>query len=274
MANGRSIPYVGLCVKTGEELENYLNGIQFGVWRPRFITLHHTGAPNTAQWSKYKTRNPPVTDERWMKNLARYYGVDMGWSSGPHFFFTPDHYCVLSPPTARGVHAVSFNATSWGVEMVGEFDTEKFGGAFRDKVIDGLAALHIAAGLKPGPFERGTRGLHFHRDDPRTSKTCPGRNVDKQDLIDAIEERMVRMSDGDHVDGKVARETSAPAQRGLVTSRDPLNVRADPSAKSPILRTLRLGEQVQVLGEAMNGSTKWLRIGEDDWVAARYVSIA
>jgi hypothetical protein len=51
-----------------------------------------------------------ITDAQLMKNLAAYYGNELGRSAGPHFFFTPDNFCRLSLPEKRGVHTVSFNA--------------------------------------------------------------------------------------------------------------------------------------------------------------------
>jgi hypothetical protein len=273
MANGQPIPLVGKCFDDADDLEQYLNGLTFGAWRPRFVTLHHTGAPNRAQWDKYQTRKPPITDAQWMKNLARYYGVDMGWSAGPHFFVTPAHFCVLSPPNARGVHAVSFNANSWGVEVVGDFDTEQFTGEIRKRTVECLAVLHLAAGLQPGVYVRGVSGLHFHRDDPKTAKTCPGKNVDKAPLIWEVHEEMEDRAGGSHVDGSVEIAPPVPTRTGTITAKDFLNVRADPSAKSPIVRTLQPGNRVIVYGEAMNLGTKWLRIAEDDWVAAGFVAI-
>jgi hypothetical protein len=189
-----AIPNVGKCFPTAAGFLSYLRGIKFGAWRPQFVTMHHTGAPDLKTWQGWQTRAKPVTDEQWLKNLAKYYGETMKWSSGPHFFFTPNNFCVLSPPTARGVHAVSFNAMSWGVECVGDFDREKFDGAVRDKYVEGLACLHLATGLQLAPFEKKVRGLHFHRDDPKTTKTCPGKGVDKAALIKLVQAKITELN--------------------------------------------------------------------------------
>jgi hypothetical protein len=188
-----AIPIVGKHFPTAAGFLAYLESLQFGAWRPRFVTMHHTGAPDLKTWRGWQTRAKPVTDEQWLKNLAGYYG-GLGWSAGPHFFFTPNNFCVLSPPTARGVHAVSFNAMSWGVECVGDFDREKFEGPVRDKYVEGLACLHISAGLQLEPFEKKVRGLHFHRDDPKTSKTCPGKGVDKAALIKLVRAKIHQLT--------------------------------------------------------------------------------
>jgi hypothetical protein len=267
-----AIKNVGAVFATGKEFLSYLEEIKFGAWRPRFVTMHHTGAPDLKTWQGWQTRPRPVTDEQWLKNLAEYYGNTMRWSSGPHFFFTPDHFCVLSPPTARGVHAVSFNATSWGVECVGDFDREQFSGLVRGKYIEGLACLHIATGLQLDPFQKGVRGLHFHRDDPRTSKTCPGKNIDKSMLIAATEAKMDEMTDGDHPEEHVVPEPESKARVGRVNENG-LNVRAAASARAPVLRTLAKDSVVNILREAMNGETKWLSIADGEWVSAKYVTI-
>jgi N-acetylmuramoyl-L-alanine amidase len=183
------IPIVGKVFSDAAGFLSYLQGLKFGAWRPRFVTMHHTGAPDLKTWQGWQTRAKPVSDAQWLKNLAGYYG-SLGWSSGPHFFITPKHYCVLSDPTKRGVHAVSFNATGWGVEVVGDFDREKLSGAYLDWVADGLAQMHAAAGLKPGPYKFNASGLHFHRDDPKTKKTCPGKSIAKGAMIDVIAKMM------------------------------------------------------------------------------------
>lgn len=268
-----AIPNVGKCFPTAAGFLAYLEGIQFGAWRPRFVTMHHTGAPDLATWRGWQTRAKPVSDEQWLKNLAVYYGnPPLGWSAGPHFFFTPNNFCVLSPPTARGVHAVSFNATSWGVECVGDFDREKFDGAVRDKYVEGLACLHIATGLQLAPFSKGVRGLHFHRDDPKTTKTCPGKGVDKAALIKLVQAKMTAMTGGDHPAEQVTPVPMTKNRTGTVDSPDGLNVRASASAKAPIVESLKSGVSIVITGEAMNGETKWFAV-DGGFVSARYVTL-
>jgi hypothetical protein len=187
-----SIPIVGTVHADVREFLRYLEALKFGAWRPQFVTMHHTGAPSLATWQGWQTRKVPVSDQQWMRNLAAYYG-SLGWKSGPHFFITPTHYCVLSSPIARGVHAVSFNAASWGVEVVGDFDRERLDGEYLDRVVSGLAAMHLALGATPGGFVRGQSGLHFHRDDPKTGKTCPGMSIVKGVMVEAIARKMAEL---------------------------------------------------------------------------------
>jgi len=50
-----------------------------------------------------------------------------------------------------------------------------------------LATLHTALSLDP-------QTLRFHKEDPRTTHDCPGKNVDKANMIARIEAAM----GGDH----------------------------------------------------------------------------
>jgi hypothetical protein len=185
-------------------------------------------------------------------------------------------------PTARGVHAVSFNAQSWGLECVGDFDREKFDGAVRDKYVEGLACLTIATGFQLAPFERGVRGLHFHRDDPKTTKTCPGKGVDKAALIKLVQAKVLAMSGGDHPAEQVNTSPVKEGKTGTVNT-DGLNVRADASARSPSLASLAVGKKLAIVGQARNGETLWYQVQplvdgrianvEKGWVSARYVTL-
>lgn len=269
-----SVLNVGKLFSQPIEFLKYLETLEWRSWRPKFVTLHHTGVPTLATWSAWQTRKVPVTDDQWLKNLAGYYGNTMRWSAAPHFFITPRHICVLSPSTARGVHAVEFNAISWGMEMVGNFDTEQFAGPIAEMAVGALAACHIAMGWSPQPFQKSARGLHFHRDDSTTTKTCPGRKIEKASLQALISRRMVQMqTDGGEEHPQETVRSVAVLVRSVevdVPKDDVLHVRADASARAPVVRSLSAGAVVQVLGEAMNGETKWLSLGQGEWIAARH----
>lgn len=280
-----AIPYIGKCFPTAAEFLDYLDDIQFKAWKPRFVTMHHTGGPSLATWKTYAhgTRKVPITDAQWMKNLASYYGTPQSqggpkggpWSSGPHFFLTPDNFCVLSPPEKRGVHAASFNANSWGVECVGNFDSEIFTPELAERYAEGLACLHLAAGLAPGSYQRNVQGLHFHRDDPETTKTCPGKGVDKLRMVALIERRMAALTGGGDHDEEPTPPTTPVKRLGRVNVRadDFLNVRDEPSGKSPVTRKLYMGDTIEITGEARNGDTLWFKIAGDDYVSARYITL-
>lgn len=273
-----AIPFVGKCFPTADKFSAYLDTIEFKAWTPKFVTMHHTGGPSLATWRTYAhgTRKVPITDEKWMSNLASYYGNEMKWSAGPHFFFTPDNFCVLSLPNKKGVHAVSFNAMSWGVECVGDFDSEEFAPALANRYAEGLACLHDALGITPSPYRFQTSGLHFHRDDPRTSKTCPGKKVSKDRMISLVEAKMAEMNGGSHEDDDpIPPPVTKPVRSGVVNvaANDFLNIRDEASGKSPVVKVLHRGDPVSIIGEVNNAGTLWYQLDTNDFVAARYITL-
>ena len=195
---------VGKLFKAPSDFDAYVAQLKFGLWRPRFVVVHNTSAPDLALWAQWKAKGKP-TPEQWAQNLVGFYRDTQHWSAGPHLFATPDGILAFTPLTAPGVHSPSWNSISWGVETVGEFETEAFQGPVRDNLITALATLHMAAGLQLLPYERGVRGLHFHKEDPKTThKSCPGRNMDKDDLIEAVQAEIDRRTAGEHVPGAAA----------------------------------------------------------------------
>jgi len=267
------ITNVGKVFPTAQGFLAYLDSIKFTGWKPSYVVVHHTGAPTLKNWHDWQTRKSPVSDAQWLKNLAAYYGNNLGWSSGPQFFFTPNNFCVLSPPERRGIHAASFNGNSWGVEMVGNFDVETWGGAYRAKYIEGLACLHLATGMALDPYVRGKSGLHYHRDDPKTSKTCPGKHVAKPAMIAEIKAAMARLGGGEAPPAQVAVKPDLSAPKTGTVTTDGLNVRLGAGQKNPAIRKLAKGTKVTILAEASNSATKWLRIGAGEWVAAAFVKV-
>lgn len=252
--------------------EQYVGTLKFGLWRPKFVVVHNTSAPDLKTWNAWQARKPPIDDERWAQNLVGYYRDEQHWQAGPHLFITPAGILAFSPLTGPGTHSPAWNSISWGVETVGEFEREPFAGPVRDNLIAALAILHVAGGLSPLPYERGVRGLHFHKEDPKTThKSCPGRNMVKADLVAAVQARIADMTGGDHPHEDV-KPTTPAAKKGVAKTND-LNIRADASAKSPSVGKLNKGDVVTIIGQAMNGDTPWLQT-PSGYVAARYVDIS
>ncbi len=148
----------------------------------RGITLHHTAAPSLAQ-------RPRGFTEQHLENLRAYYRDGLGWKAGPHFFIDEDQVFGLTPWAESGTHAKSFNATHLGIEVLGDYDSED------PTTGRGLACWQTATAtvrvlldwldLKDGE-------VNFHRDDPKTTKTCPGRRVKREFVIGLI--RVARMA--------------------------------------------------------------------------------
>ena len=166
----------------------YLETVEFATWRPQFVVVHNTFIPNLADWHS-------VPGSRRMQGLQAYYRDTQHWSAGPHLFVADDVIWAFTPLNVPGVHSPSWNAISWGVELVGDYSSEPFGDAVRNNAVTALAGLHKLIGLDP-------RTLHFHREDPLTThKSCPGNNVVKADLIQRITAKMAEEDPGEHVPG-------------------------------------------------------------------------
>ncbi len=156
----------------------YLAGLRWTAWTPTGVTIHHCSAPSLAQ-------RPDGFAQRHMDNLEYYYGFRLGWSAGPHLFIDDHKIWVFSPLTAKGVHATSFNRSDIGIEMLGNFDVEDpwsgRGLAVLELTCKAVCLIQARLHLAPGR-------VRFHRDDPKTTKTCPGRKVDKTRFLTLLEQ--------------------------------------------------------------------------------------
>jgi len=139
------------------------------------------------------------TDDKGDRNLAGYY-KGLGWPGCPHLFRnTRQHSDDESINDGRHTFP-SWNSISWGIETVGEFDRDLFTGSIKDNLFAALAILHAAVGLPLLPYERGVQGLHFHKEDPRTTHTSHAlaRTIVKADLIKAVQAEIQRRNPGEH----------------------------------------------------------------------------
>jgi len=190
---------IGKSFETVDAFSTYVDSVAFNLWRPRFVVVHNTSAPDLATYAGWQTRKVPVTDGQWMLNLQGYYRDQQHWQAGPHLFVTPRSICAFTPLNVPGTHTPSWNSISWGVETVGEFEIDPFDNGVRDNLIGALGVLHLKAGLSPLPYQLGVRGLHFHKEDEATThKTCPGKHMVKADLVVAVDEWIVAHSTGEH----------------------------------------------------------------------------
>ena len=171
---------------TPDTFASYVATISFPTWRPQFVVLHNTAAPKLSEWHS-------VPGNVRMKNLADFYQNVQKWSAGPHLFVADDLIWVFTPLNTSGVHSPSWNAITWGVEMVGDYASEPFGDAVRGNVLSALATLHSTLGLDPNT-------LRLHKEDPKTTHICPGSNVVKADIIQGI---IDKIGTGEHVPGGV-----------------------------------------------------------------------
>jgi hypothetical protein len=156
-------------------------------WKPRFVVVHNTDNPMLnpvlAQQNKRGYWHS-VPDRIRLKNLETNYRDGEGWLAGPHLFVHDQGICLFTPLNVPGTHSPSWNAISWGVETVGNYDLEPMAPQVWSNLVGALAVLHQWAGLDPTTFR-------FHREDPLTThKTCPGTNLNKPTLIAAVQDAM------------------------------------------------------------------------------------
>lgn len=149
-----------------DDFRAYVRALDFEAWFPHFVVVHNTQIPTLAQWK----------GKRNIDALVEYYRDEQGWSAGPHLFIEPAGIWIFTPLSTPGVHSPSWNALSWGVEIVGDFDREELSEAHGELVVAALATLHD----KMGWLESNIR---LHKDDPATTHTsCPGKNIRREEL--------------------------------------------------------------------------------------------
>jgi hypothetical protein len=181
-------PIVGLKY-SAEEFDQYCHGLAWSSWRPQFITLHNTATPSLAQ-------RPNGFSKTHIDNLVSFYRDQQGWSAGPHLFIDDQQIWVFTPLTVSGVHSPSFNKIAIGIEMLGNYETEKFdsgrGAKVRDNAVAAVATLSAVLGLDPG-------SMRLHKEDPSTTHNCPGKNVVKERFIQRVTDLMQVRHQGEHV---------------------------------------------------------------------------
>ena len=255
----------------------YLQGLSFSNWKPSGMTLHNTAEPSRKRWDAYP-------GEQWLRNLKSYY-QGKGWPAGPHAFIDGNAIWVMTDFNVRGVHSPSWNGTRLGIEMVADFNKEDDETGIGLKVKKQTAALFAVCHEVFG-WEPSNTSIKLHKEDPATDHDCPGKYINKVEFI-----RMVigYMGDaGDHVPAPPVSDPTTPplptpkppeetqAATVDVAGGDTLNIRETASAGSRALLEVVDGTAISVIGEAMNGATKWYRVlvgGQQGWAAAQYVTL-
>jgi hypothetical protein len=211
-----------------------------------------------------------------MANLKHHYYEEMGWSAGPHCFIDGKSYWLFTPFNVKGVHSPSWNGTHLGWEHVGDYEKESATSGMGLKVQE---MGHALCGECAAFFGWDPSNILYHKQDPQTTHDCPGKNMEpKSTYISAVQEYMGEGGD----DG----DKPSPPRHGVVTgvaSGDKLNIRATSSSSAPVIGYAENGDELTIVNEAMNGSTKWLRfrVGRDEgpavavhgWVSAQFVVI-
>ena len=174
-------------VWTPASLAGHLDGRKRPSW-VNSITLHHTAEPSLENRPNGLTIQHIINIREYYKKPKMINGVlKPGWKSGSHLFIDEDEIFGICDFAAKGVHAVSFNSSSLGIEVLGFYDT----GAEDPKSGRGLrcwsnAAVATKVLLDWLGLKKSKNTILFHRDDPQTSKSCPGTAVTKEWFLSLI----------------------------------------------------------------------------------------
>ncbi|HBG21344.1 MAG TPA: hypothetical protein DDY32_19280, partial [Desulfobulbaceae bacterium] len=101
---------------TPESLARHLATLPPPNWC-KAVTLHHTAEPSLAE-------RPRGFLIQHIENLRHFYRDEKHWSAGPHLFINDDQIFGMSDFAGTGLHAVSFNSFSFGIEVLGDYDVE------------------------------------------------------------------------------------------------------------------------------------------------------
>lgn len=170
-----SFTYVGKKY-TVEEFAKRCESLPKQTWVQR-IVLHNTGSPSLAQ------RPGGILTQDHIKNLYSFYANTQKWSGGPHLFIDATGIWEFNPLNDPGVHSPSYNSSSWGVEMLGDYSVEPFNSGLGLAVAKNAhAAIAILAQVQGWKNLEDGRMI-LHKEDPKTTHDCPGKNVNKADFI-------------------------------------------------------------------------------------------
>ena len=171
-----------------ENFETYCHTLHWITWRPSFIVLHNTAIPSLAQ-------RPNGFTEQHIRNLEGFYRDTQKWSAGPHLFVDDRQIWVFTSLTMSGVHSPSWNKVALGIEMLGDYETEPFshgrGLAVRNNAVSAMATISAVLGLDP-------QTMRLHKEDVGTRHKCPGKNVDRGEVIQEVIQLLGERHGGDH----------------------------------------------------------------------------
>ena len=175
---------------TADAFDAYGHTLHWTAWRPSFIVLHNTALPSLAQ-------RPAGFTMAHIQNMVSFYRDVQGWDSGPHLFIDDHQIWVFTPLIVSGTHSPSWNKLSLGVEMLGDYEHEAFdsgrGLLVQHNTVAALATLSAVLGLDP-------QTLRLHREDSLTTHaTCPGKNVSKPAVIQAVQDLLAARHPGEHI---------------------------------------------------------------------------
>ncbi|MFH0838389.1 MAG: peptidoglycan recognition family protein [Patescibacteria group bacterium] len=151
-----------------QEFISYIATYNFGTQPADKLVIHHTWRPAKDKWGGASS----------IQGLKRYY-EGKGWPAGPHLFVAEDGIWLFSPMRLDGIHAGSLNHRSIGIEVVGDYDNEKWTGKTKENALGVIKSLMNQLGIDK-------QNIFFHRD--VSSKSCPGKTITKVWLFEELGE--------------------------------------------------------------------------------------
>ena len=173
---------------TRKEFRDYVAGLSFDEWRPELLFMDNTIFPSLKQWKAMGS----TPQERWGSSSNQYHRR-FAYYTNPHVVVCPEYIWVLCDLTKPGGGQNLATATSWTVEMIGDYDADgdslssNDGSRVRDNAAFALAV--IAEKLDMGDlanFALNLRGLHFPRDCKEELFARPGEQVTKTGMLPRI----------------------------------------------------------------------------------------
>jgi hypothetical protein len=159
--------------QTVQEFANYLSAYNPAIasWANGVI-IHHTYIPTQAAWHGMTS----------MSGLKNFY-ISKQWSAGPHLFVVAnssnpanDGIWQLTPLNMQGVHAGTCNTHTWGIEVVGDYNTNPWDAQTRALVVGAAATL-----LQWRSITVSATSVKGHRD-CNSPKSCPGTAINLHDV--------------------------------------------------------------------------------------------
>jgi N-acetylmuramoyl-L-alanine amidase len=102
---------------TPSEFRDYVKGVDFSGWQPKFTVVGNTGAPSLAQFDAWGE----VARNSWPHNLGTYF-ANLSHSGMYHLIIEDKGIWVMNPLSRRGVCSSSFNENAICIEIVGNYE--------------------------------------------------------------------------------------------------------------------------------------------------------
>lgn len=264
---------------TRDEFTAHLNSIKLPSWVGA-VTIHCVAVPMKLFYDTTKSTDDDVDAAQRMRNMftdvkQRLKGVAYHAVSFPH-----GQIGKATDMQKHGNHASTWNDDSLGIEMFFDGDSNDVfteGG----KIVLDTAAWWAAQILKKIGKPATNETVRFHRDEPaakRKGKTCPGKNVKKDEFIARVQYYMDGMGAGGGgstppEEKKETPKSLYPQDKWTNTPGDTLNLRVSPmgAIKGSIPHNTKLSTWPIL-------ASGWAEVktpaGYEGWVAGKYLSEA